>query len=125
MLRAVVTTIHGPHHPYNSYSLLGPAFSQPFLAKKYYFRTQRFRPETAKERLYLTSYNLYALYGCRWPWATMSYGPQNLYSSYSSLSLVVPRPFLVGKALYSAAVAEGPRCGGQMGVPIAKTDVFK
>ena len=45
----------------------------------------------------------------------MSYGPQNLYSSYRSLSLVVPRRFLAGKALYSAAVAEGPRYGGQMG----------
>ena len=46
---------------------------------------------------------------------TVSYGPQNLYSSYSSLSLVVPWQFLVGKALYNVVMAEGPRRGGQMG----------
>ena len=65
MLRAVC--YHDPpQRSYNSYSLLGPAVAQPFLAKKYCFRTQRFRPETAEKRLYLTSYkyNLYALYGC-------------------------------------------------------------
>ena len=31
------------------------------------------------------------------------------------LSPVVPGPFVAGKAMYSAVVAEGPRCGGQMG----------
>ena len=55
---------HGPHCPYSSYSVLGPAFSQPFLAEKCCFsdhaeQKQHFRPETAEEWLELTSYMSY------------------------------------------------------------------
>ena len=53
---------HGPHHAYSSYSSLGLAVSQPFLGRKYCFRTKwggnnAFVPGMAKKRLDLTSYN--------------------------------------------------------------------
>ena len=56
--------IHGPQHPYNSYSLLDTAVSQPFLAEKHCFsdpveRKRLFRSEMAEERLDLTSYMSY------------------------------------------------------------------
>ena len=63
----LVAEISYLYHSYSSYSLLGRAVSQPFLGKKWYFRTQwsensTFGPETAEETA--RPNKLYELYEC-------------------------------------------------------------
>jgi hypothetical protein len=42
---------------------------------------------------------LYGLYGRLWLWATVAYGTQHLFSSYSLLGLAVTGPFMSKKAV--------------------------
>ena len=61
-----VTVTYGPHHPYSSYSSLGPIISQPIFGQKALFLCfrlqQGFLGRNGRETI--RTNELYELYGC-------------------------------------------------------------
>jgi hypothetical protein len=94
--------------PYSSYSSLCLAVTRRFLAQPHDFRyyigptlvSTRNGSVSARNGSVTARHNdLYGIYGRLWLWATVAYGTQHLFSSYSLLGLAVTWPLMAKTAV--------------------------